>query len=262
VRSVAREILAAQIARRQQKHDSFVKKGHADALLIIEVVDVLLELCFIGVSLRYEGYNSLTFKLVDVFEVGAKGHIEIVKTIWEILLVVLPHDRVSHHTDAELLIARHEPTPNALLIIVEEVDRLGTDHIISCALSVAVQGRCQALRAFLLIGRFLLFFDKVNNTKTRMRVLIVVSVSDVTSAGCCRAKTDLLDRGGLSDGVLFVEKGAKLALKARRGPHGTTALREGRHARWHWRALHARVRMLGARHHASCSCCRCCVREV
>lgn len=72
---VAYEVLPAQLARRQQKHDSFVEEGEADALFIFKVVDVFLKLAFVRVTLWHECDHALTFKFLDILKVGAQGHI-------------------------------------------------------------------------------------------------------------------------------------------------------------------------------------------
>ena len=51
---VAREVFAAELAWRDQKHDALVDECEPDPLLLLEVVDVLLELILIRVSLWNE----------------------------------------------------------------------------------------------------------------------------------------------------------------------------------------------------------------
>ena len=58
VRPVAREVLAAEVARRQQEHDALVEEGEADPLLPIEVIDVLLEQMLVRIALPHESYHS------------------------------------------------------------------------------------------------------------------------------------------------------------------------------------------------------------
>ena len=101
----------------------------------------------------------LAFELFHVFKVGAKRNIEVVEAVWQVLLVVVADDCVGHHADAELFVARDEATPDALLIVVEEIDWLSADHVFSCPLRISFLARKKALGTLLFfLGVLLLFF--------------------------------------------------------------------------------------------------------
>ena len=64
-------------------------------------------------------YLPLTFEVLNVLVVGTQGHIQVVKSIWQVELIVIARDGIGHHADPKLFISGYKPTPNALLVVVE-----------------------------------------------------------------------------------------------------------------------------------------------
>ena len=59
VRSVACKVFAREVARWQQEHHTLLEEGQTDALFLVKIVDVFLELALVSVTLRYERNYSI-----------------------------------------------------------------------------------------------------------------------------------------------------------------------------------------------------------
>lgn len=100
-------------------------------------------------------------ELENVFEVGAEGDIQVVEAVWQVEFVVVSRHGGGDHADAELLVPGHESTPDALFVVVEQIERLLV-NLVEFRLHFCLLDH---LRSLLLISRLFLFFDKVNDAE-------------------------------------------------------------------------------------------------
>lgn len=106
------EVPGARFPWRQQEHHPVAQEAKSSALLLCKIVDVLLELTFLCIVLRNEGYHALSLVSLYILEIRSVTHVQIVILIGQkghYTIVFQIADDVGLHQDPVGFISRHEP---------------------------------------------------------------------------------------------------------------------------------------------------------
>ena len=111
----------------------------------------------------------MVFIFLDVLEVRAQGHIQIVEAVRQVELIIVSRDCIRHHTNSVLFVPRDEAAPDAPLVVIQQVDWLRFNDFVcqSPILDTLCGSCCNIMRAFLFfVCCLFLFFNEVNDVET------------------------------------------------------------------------------------------------